>query len=141
MKRVVIVGATSGLGYETAKLLIENGCHVGLAGRRTNLLEPLKAIAPARVEIARIDVTTNKAADAGSTESTADVCFVINEEFGLLEGEAGDLLEDLQTLVDFAAECGAQVRLRGEFFSDRGDFCFMSIGLEEGKVQAKYCVF
>ncbi len=63
MKRVVIVGATSGLGYETAKLLIENGYHVGLAGRRTNLLEPLKAIAPARVEIARIDVTTNKAAD------------------------------------------------------------------------------
>lgn len=63
MKRVVIVGATSGLGYETAKLLIENGCHVGLAGRRTNLLEPLKAIAPARVDITRIDVTTNKAAD------------------------------------------------------------------------------
>lgn len=87
------------------------------------------------------EIEAVEAADAGSTESTADVCFVINEEFGLLEGEAGDLLEDLQTLVDFAAECGAQVRLRGEFFSDRGDFCFMSIGLEDGKVQAKYCVF
>ena len=87
------------------------------------------------------EIEAVEAADAGSTESTADVCFVINEEFGLLEGEAGDLLEDLQTLVDFAAECGAQVRLRGEFFSDRGDFCFMSIGLEEGKVQAKYCTF
>ena len=63
MKRVVIVGATSGLGYETAKLLIENGYYVGLAGRRTNLLEPLKAMAPARVEIAQIDVTNNRAAD------------------------------------------------------------------------------
>ena len=63
MKKVVIVGATSGLGYEAAKLFIENGYNVGLSGRRVELLEPLKAIAPARVEISRIDVTTNKAGE------------------------------------------------------------------------------
>ena len=87
------------------------------------------------------EIEAVEAADAGSEDSTADVCFVINEEFGLLEGEDKDLLEDLQTLADFAGECGAEVRLHGEFFSDRGDFAFMSIGIEEGKVQAKYCRF
>ena len=87
------------------------------------------------------EIEAVEAADAGSEDSTADVCFVINEEFGLLEGEDKDLLEDLQTLADFAGECGAEVRLHGEFFSDRGDFTFMSIGIEEGKVQAKYCSF
>ncbi len=87
------------------------------------------------------EIEAVEAADAGSTESTADACFVIHEELGLLEGEDKDLMEDLQTLVDFAKGCGADVRLRGEFFSDRGDFCFMSMGLEEGKVTAKYCRF
>ena len=85
------------------------------------------------------EIEAVEATDAGSEDTTADVCFVINEEFGLLEGEDKDLLEDLQTLADFAAECGAEVRLHGEFFSDRGDFTFMSIGMEDGKVQAKYC--
>ena len=50
-------------------------------------------------------------------------------------------MEDLQTLVDFAVERGVEVRLRGEFFSDRGEFDFLSIGVEEGQVKAKRCKY
>lgn len=61
MQSIVIVGATSGLGYEAARLFIEKGYRVGIAGRRTELLAPLKAMAPERVVIGKIDVTDNNA--------------------------------------------------------------------------------
>ena len=34
MKRAIIIGATSGIGEEVAKLLIQQGWHIGIAGRR-----------------------------------------------------------------------------------------------------------
>ena len=61
MNRIVIMGATSGIGMEVAKLCIAAGWHVGVAGRRTELLEPLRAAAPDRVVTAGIDVTAENA--------------------------------------------------------------------------------
>ena len=46
MKRIVIVGATSGIGLEVAKLCIREGWRVGAAGRREEALEALRATAP-----------------------------------------------------------------------------------------------
>lgn len=57
MKRIVIAGATSGLGFETARLCIREGWHVGAAGRRLEALEALRAEAPGQVEIEPLDVT------------------------------------------------------------------------------------
>ena len=51
MKRAVIVGATSGLGLEVARLLLERGWSIGVAGRRVEALEQLRAVAPERVRI------------------------------------------------------------------------------------------
>ena len=65
----------------------------------------------------------------------------MDEELGLLEGEEKTLIHDLQQLADFTASIGAAFSLRGEFFSDTGDFEFMSLSAEEGKVQAKSCRF
>ena len=42
MKKVVIVGATSGLGYELALLYLNAGYKVGVAGRRVKILEDIK---------------------------------------------------------------------------------------------------
>ena len=42
MKRAVIVGATSGLGLEVARLLLERGWSIGVAGRRVEALEQLR---------------------------------------------------------------------------------------------------
>ena len=49
MKRIVIVGATSGIGLEVAKLCIREGWRVGAAGRREEALEALRATAPNRL--------------------------------------------------------------------------------------------
>lgn len=63
MKHIVIVGATSGLGLETARLCIREGWRVGAAGRRIEALERLRAEAPDQVEIEPIDVTRDDAVE------------------------------------------------------------------------------
>lgn len=61
MKRIVIVGATSGIGLETARLCIRRGWRVGAAGRRREALEALRAEAPEQVETETLDVTLDDA--------------------------------------------------------------------------------
>lgn len=64
MKRCIVIGASSGLGREVAKLLIAEGYTLGVAARRTEPLQELKALAPQRVMTQAIDVTHNEAPQA-----------------------------------------------------------------------------
>ena len=57
IKKAIIVGASSGIGREVARLLLEDGWHLGIAARREEPLLELKAKAPERVEVMTIDVT------------------------------------------------------------------------------------
>ena len=57
MQNVVIIGASSGMGQEVAKLLLAEGCRLGIAARREDRLEAIKQLAPDRVVTAAIDVT------------------------------------------------------------------------------------
>ena len=61
MKRIVIVGATSGIGLETARLCIREGWRIGAAGRRLEALEALRAEAPEQIEIEPLDITRDDA--------------------------------------------------------------------------------
>lgn len=61
MKRIIILGATSGIGLEIAKMYIASNCIVGLAGRRLEILEKIKDIAPERIFIKKIDITVDGA--------------------------------------------------------------------------------
>lgn len=61
MKRVVIIGASSGIGLEVAHLFLAQGCSLGVAARREDRLEALKQEAPERVVTATIDVTADDA--------------------------------------------------------------------------------
>ena len=61
MKLAIVIGASSGIGREVAKLLLADGWLVGIAARREDLLMEVKAINPGMIEVMRIDVT---AADA-----------------------------------------------------------------------------
>lgn len=56
-KRIIIIGASSGIGYEVARQFINKGHIVGVAARRIQALEQLQSIAPERVFIKSIDVT------------------------------------------------------------------------------------
>lgn len=53
----IVMGATSGIGREVAKILIDKGFRVGVAGRREDALASLAELAPERVFTERIDIT------------------------------------------------------------------------------------
>ena len=55
--KAIIIGASSGIGMEVARLLLADGWQLGVAARREALLQQLKATAPDRVEVMTIDVT------------------------------------------------------------------------------------
>ncbi|MDE6740899.1 MAG: SDR family NAD(P)-dependent oxidoreductase [Muribaculaceae bacterium] len=59
MKRVVIMGASSGIGLAVAEALASRGVKTGLAARHTKELHALKEKYPACVEYESIDVTHN----------------------------------------------------------------------------------
>ena len=61
MGRIVIVGASSGIGYQTAKLFILEGWKTVVAARRTENLQSLKQLNPQNVEIAMLDITSDNA--------------------------------------------------------------------------------
>ena len=61
MKRIVIIGATSGIGLEVATLCIREGWRVGAAGRREEALEALRATAPEQVVTEPLDITRDDA--------------------------------------------------------------------------------
>ena len=60
-RKAIILGASSGIGLEVAKLLIADGWYLGLAARREEPLQALKATAPERIEVMPIDVTKPEA--------------------------------------------------------------------------------
>ena len=60
-KKVIIIGATSGLGREVALIYIAQGWKVGIAGRREAELEALRAAYPEQVSAQALDVTQEDA--------------------------------------------------------------------------------
>lgn len=91
MKRAIIIGATSGIGNELAKLLVQHDYSVGITGRRTAELEKLKEENPRAYFISSFDCTT-----ANNAEKLTDLT---NQMGGLdlliLSSGTGDLNENL----------------------------------------------
>ena len=56
MKRAIVIGASSGIGFEVARLLQKQGWTLGVAARRVELLKTI-----GDVEVAQIDVTAEDA--------------------------------------------------------------------------------
>lgn len=56
-KRIIIIGATSGIGYEIAQIYRKKGWKIGIAGRRADRLEQMRLEAPEQFETESIDVT------------------------------------------------------------------------------------
>ena len=64
MKKAIVIGASSGLGYEVARLLLEQGWTLGVVARRLEKLEQLRDTAPDMVQTQVIDVTSDDATAA-----------------------------------------------------------------------------
>jgi len=73
MKIAIIIGATSGIGKELARLLVGDGYKVGITGRRTELLESLKSENPDSYFIKSFDVKDTKVAEVKLEELTTEL--------------------------------------------------------------------
>ena len=63
-RNAIVMGATSGIGYEVARVLAMRGWSVGVAGRRGNVLEKMVDEIEGIVTYEEIDVTQSQATDA-----------------------------------------------------------------------------
>ena len=121
--RAIVVGATSGIGLEVARLLAERGWTVGVAGRRGEVLEALVANSPNIVHWREIDVTK---ADAGSrlmelveTMGGMDLYF---HSSGI--GYQNASLDETKELSTIETNCMGMSRMVGEafrYFAERPD--------------------
>lgn len=59
-KKIIIIGATSGIGKEMAMLYLTKGYKVGITGRREPLLQEMKATFGSQLYTACFDVTSEK---------------------------------------------------------------------------------
>lgn len=61
MKKAIVIGASSGIGYQLAVLLAQQNYKVGITGRRDQLLLNLKATNPEQFIVSVFDVTDTAA--------------------------------------------------------------------------------
>lgn len=73
MKKAIIIGATSGIGKELAKVLVENGYIVAITGRRTELLEKLKSEKLNSYIVKTFDITDTKVTVEKLEELTSEL--------------------------------------------------------------------
>ena len=97
MKRAIVVGATSGIGKALSKLLVANGYLVGITGRRTELLEEIKAENTDKIFINTFDTTNTLDIENHLNELTNDLGGL---ELLVISSGTGDFNEAL----DFSIE-------------------------------------
>jgi len=73
MKRAIIIGASSGMGRELAKIFSADGYEVGISARRLELLEELRRELPGRSCVKRMDISDAEASVAALDEMIAEL--------------------------------------------------------------------
>ena len=56
MKKIIIVGASSGIGFRLAQEYAEKGCRLGIAARREAPLNELANKYPGQISVSKIDI-------------------------------------------------------------------------------------
>ena len=99
---ILITGASSGIGFDAARMLAQQGHKVYAAARRTELMEPLREYG---VNIVKMDLTNEDSMREGvqrivETEGTIDT--LINNAgygyFGAIENVTMEELKDYRVL-------------------------------------------
>jgi short-subunit dehydrogenase len=77
MKKVIIIGATSGIGKSLAEILVQEGYAVGITGRREEILQSIQAENPGKIFVKKMDIR-----DLSTVES---ICNELVHQFGGLD--------------------------------------------------------
>jgi len=99
MKKVLIIGANKGIGYETAKQLLQNGYYVFLGSRKLEngsaAVEKLKAEGLNNVEAIQLDVTDDESVKTARIElgKKTEVLDILINNAGISGGEHQNSLE------------------------------------------------
>ncbi len=72
-KNAIVFGATSGIGKELAKLLVDDGYRVAITGRREDKLKEIKASNPKKYIIKKHDVTQLEASEKVFKELSSEL--------------------------------------------------------------------
>lgn len=115
-KRVLVTGASSGLGAHFSRLLAERGAHVAVAARRTDRLAALARAAaglPGKIVPVALDVSSVEGIEAGLAEAAR-----LLGGLDVLVNNAG-IAESERALVVSEAQWDSQldVNLKGCFFA------------------------
>ncbi|MCR4287039.1 MAG: SDR family NAD(P)-dependent oxidoreductase [Deltaproteobacteria bacterium] len=93
MKKAIIIGASSGIGRELAKVLSQNSYALGLTGRRTDLLESLRNDISATSFVKKIDISEQEDAMVHLENLISEMggldLIVISSGIGFLNTELG----------------------------------------------------
>ncbi len=92
MKKAIVIGATSGIGKEIARLLVNDGYKVGITGRRTELLQELKNESPNSFFAKPFDVTNTKDVIERLEELTIEIGGI---DLLIISSGTGDINESL----------------------------------------------
>ena len=96
MKKAIIIGATSGIGNELAKTLVQNGYKVGITGRRKPELEKLQKSNPDNYVISSFDCT-----NVNNSEKLDELTSLIDGlDLLILSSGTGDLNENLDFKIE-----------------------------------------
>jgi short-subunit dehydrogenase len=98
MKKAIIIGASSGIGKELARILVDEGYKVGITGRRTELLESLKSENPNSYVIKTFDVKNTKVANEKLQELTAELGGL---DLLILSSGTGEINDKLDFEIEF----------------------------------------
>lgn len=96
-KKIIIIGATSGIGRALAETLVSEGYVVGITGRREALLRELAASRPDRYHVREFDVT---AVDTNAVHLEALAAAMDGVDTVIISAGVGDVNESL----DFEVE-------------------------------------
>lgn len=119
MKRAIVIGASSGIGFEVAQLLLSEGWKVGVASRRMELLQ----------EVGNVEVAEQ--IDVNDPDASKQLREMINQMGGMdlffyaagVGKQNRDLKEDIELMTTTTNGLGF-VRMIGEafrYFAERGE--------------------
>jgi short-subunit dehydrogenase len=123
VKKAVIIGATSGIGFELAKLMLMDNYTLGLAGRRIERFDELKEKYPGRIFISKIDVNRVDEAVKSAGELIREMegvdLFFISSGTGDINYEL-DLEKELGTVETNVSGFTAMANVAARYFDDKG---------------------